>query len=322
MSFASPLRLLLLVAPLALIGAYFWNERRRAGVAVRFTSVDLLASVAPKRPGWQRHVAPVLLLTTIVVLVLGFAEPLRTVHSPRQQATVVLTMDVSGSMIATDVSPDRLTAAKHAADTFVDALPSGIRVGLVAFSTQARVVTSPTSDRTTIKEAINGLTAEGATNTGDAIRVALASAEGVTSGPKGKKVPAAIVLMSDGVPNQAGGQEDAAAAVDDAVAQAKADGVKINTIAFGTDAGTVTIRGETIPVPSDPASMARIASGSGGKTFTAQSANQLKSVYDDIGRIVGYVTHRKKVTATFTGLGLLIGAAAAAAALTWGHRIA
>jgi Ca-activated chloride channel family protein len=181
---------------------------------------------------------------------------------------------------------------------------------------------SPTTERATITSAIDGLMAQGGTATGDAIRVALEAAQSAPAGTGHKKVPAAIVLMSDGVPTQAGGPAAAAQAVDDAVAAAKADGVTIDTIAFGTDVGTVTLRGETIPVPSDPVSMAKIASGTGGKTFTAQSASQLKSVYNDIGRIVGYVTHRRKITATFTGLGLLVGAMAAAAALNWGHRIA
>lgn len=321
MSFASPLRLLLLVAPAALLAGYLVMQRRRKQVAVRFTSVDLLASVAPKRVGWQRHVAPALLLATLLMLTLGFAEPFHTVRTPRQQATVILAMDVSGSMVASDVAPDRLTAAKQAASSFLDALPKGVRLGLVSFSTNARLVVAPTSDRDIVRAALSSLRADGGTATGDAIELSLEAARSVAT--NGKKIPAAIVLMSDGKPTVANGGPNAAmSAVEEAVADAKADRVKINTIAFGTENGTVTVQGEVVAVPSDPEAMAAIANSTGGQTFTAQSAKQLKSVYDDIGRTVGYVKHRKEMTATFTGLGLVLGAIAAGAALVWGYRIA
>lgn len=314
MSFGSPTRLLLLAAPVALLAAYLLLQQRRKSVAVRFSSVDLLASVAPKRPGWQRHLAPALLLFTLLMLTVGFAEPFRTVRTPRQQATVILAMDVSGSMIASDVAPDRLTAAKQAASSFLDALPSGVRLGLVSFSTNARLLVAPTSDRDAVRAGLATLRAEGGTATGDAIALALQAADDKAS---------AIVLMSDGKPTVAGGSPSAAmAAVAEAIADARAADVRINTIAFGTTEGTVTIQGETIPVPSDPAAMAAIASQTGGATFTAESADELKSVYDDIGRTVGYVKHKKEMTASFTGLGLVLAAAAAGAALTWGYRLA
>jgi Ca-activated chloride channel family protein len=320
MSFASPLRLLLLVAPLALLAGYLVMQQRRKQVVVRFTSVDLLASVVPKRAGWQRHVAPALLLATLLMLTIGFAEPFHTVRTPRQRATVILAMDVSGSMVAGDVAPDRLTAAKQAASSFLDALPSGVQLGLVSFSTNARILVAPTSNRDVVRAALRGLRADGGTATADAIELSLQAARSVASG---KKVPTAIVLMSDGKPTVANGSPLAAmTAVEQAVADAKAANVKINTIAFGTAEGTVTIQGETVAVPSDPEAMAAIATNTGGQTFTAQSASQLKSVYNDIGRTVGYVKHRKEMTATFTGLGLVFGAIAAGAALMWGYRIA
>jgi Ca-activated chloride channel family protein len=321
-SFASPLRLLLLAAPIGLVAGYILMQHRRKSVAVRFTSVDLLASVAPRRAGWQRHMAPALLLTTLVLLTVGFAQPLHTVRTPRQQATVILAMDVSGSMVADDVAPDRLTAAKEAADSFVGNLPSGVMLGLVSFSTNAHIVVPPTADRAVVRNAVDALRAGGGTATGNAIQLSLEAARSIDATTQAKKSPTAIVLMSDGKPTQIGGIGAAEQAVNEAVAAAKSANVKINTIAFGTPDGTVTIQGETIPVPSDPEAMARIASSTGGRTFTATSARELKSVYGDIGRTVGYVKHRKEMTAVFTGLGLLLGAAAAGAALTWGHRIA
>lgn len=323
MTFASPIRLLLLVAPLALLAGYLLLQQRRKSTAVRFSSVDLLASVAPNRTGWQRHVAPAMLLLTLLMLTIGFAQPSRTVRTPRQQATVILTMDVSGSMVADDVAPDRLTAAKTAASSFLDALPKGVRLGLVSFSTNARIVVAPTTDRRVVRAALASLRAEGGTATGDAIALSLEAAKSVATSAQVKKIPTAIVLMSDGKPTIAGGNPGVAMqAVANAIADAKADDVKINTIAFGTPDGTVTIQGETVAVPSDPEAMAAIASETGGQTFTAESAKELRSVYDDIGRTVGYVKHRKEMTATFTGLGLVLGAVAAGAALVWGYRIA
>lgn len=323
MTFGSPIRLLLLVAPIALIAGYLVMQQRRKTVAVRFSSVDLLASVAPNRAGWQRHVAPAMLALTLLLLTVGFAQPFRTVRTPRQQATVILTMDVSGSMVASDVAPDRLTAAKTAANSFLDALPKGVQLGLVSFSTNARLLVAPTSDRDVVRAALTTLRAEGGTATGDAIELSLEAARSVATPTQAKKVPTAIVLMSDGKPTVAGGNPSAAmAAVEAAIADAKAADVKINTIAFGTAEGTVTVQGETVAVPSDPEAMAAIASQTGGQTFTAQSAKELKSVYDDIGRTVGYEKHKKEITATFTGLGLALGAVAAAAALAWGYRIA
>lgn len=323
MSFGSPIRLLLLVAPLALLIGYLVLQQRRKHVAVRFTSVDLLASVVPKRVGWQRHVAPAMLLFTLLMLTIGFAQPTRTVRTPRQQATVILAMDVSGSMVASDVAPDRLTAAKQAAASFLDALPKGVQLGLVSFSTNARLLVAPTADREIVRAALTTLRADGGTATGDAIELSLEAAKSVATSTQAKSVPTAIVLMSDGKPTVAGGNPGAAMqAVEEAIADAKAADVKINTIAFGTSAGTVTVQGETVAVPSDPEAMAAIASETGGQTFTAESAKELKSVYDDIGRTVGYVKHKKEMTATFTGLGLVLGAVAAGAALVWGYRIA
>jgi Ca-activated chloride channel family protein len=322
MTFASPLRLLLLGAPVVLLGCYLWMQRRRHATALRFTSVDLLASVAPRRPGWQRHLASALLLSTIALLVVGFAQPAHTVRTPRQRATVILTIDVSGSMIANDVMPDRLTAAKAAAKTFVRALPSGVQLGLVSFSTNAQVDVAPTTDRTSVLSAIDVLQAAGGTATGDAIQLSLKAAASVAVAANSTKVPAAIVLMSDGKPSMSSGSASPSQAVDAAVTAAKTAGVKINTIAFGTDAGVVTIRGEPVAVPSDPAAMAAIASMTGGHTFTAKSASQLTSVYGEIGRTVGYLVHHQDITAWFTGLGLLTAALAAAAALVWSQRIA
>jgi Ca-activated chloride channel family protein len=321
MTFLSSWRLLLLVIPVALLASYLLVQRARRKIAVRFTSVDMLASVAPRRPGWQRHIGAGALVAAMVLLVLGFAQPARAERTPKQRATVMLTLDVSGSMVANDVTPSRLAAAEQAARTFVDALPGGVQIGLVSFSGSAQVLVPPSSDRSTVLAAIDGLKAGGGTATADAIYLALSTITTVPPGADGKLAPAAIVLMSDGTPTIGRGGQSPAQSVVDAAAAAKQANVKINTIAFGTADGTVTMNGQTLAVPSDPAAMAQIASDSGGRTFTAQSASELKSVYSQIGRVVGYDVHRHEITAWFTGIALALAAIGAIAALIWTQRI-
>ena len=173
MSFASPELLLgLLLVPIALIG-YLFVQRRRSRYAVRFTNVDLLSNLVPRSPGWRRHLPPVLYLAAISALAIGLARPSVVLAVPREEATIMLTMDVSRSMRATDVDPNRLTAAQQAATDFVERLPEQFRVGLVAFSTEARLVVEPTTDRAEIREALASLRADGGTAMGDAIDLAL-----------------------------------------------------------------------------------------------------------------------------------------------------
>jgi Ca-activated chloride channel family protein len=321
MTFLSSWRLLLLAGPAALLVAYLLAQRARRRTVVRFTSVDMLASVAPRRPGWQRHIAAGALLGALVLLVIGFAQPARALRTPRQRATVILTLDTSGSMVAGDVSPSRLGAAQQAAKTFVRALPSGVQLGLVTFSNTASVLVAPTSDRTTVLAAIDTLRADGGTATGDAIQLSLNAIAALPPGADGKKAPAAIVLMSDGAPTIGRGDQSATQAVTAASAAAKQAGVHINTIAFGTTDGVVVVQGRAIGVPADPAAMAQIASDTGGRTFTATSASQLRSVYNEIGRVVGYDVHRHEITAWFAGIGLAVAMVAAIAALIWNQRL-
>jgi Ca-activated chloride channel family protein len=233
----------------------------------------------------------------------------------------VLTLDVSGSMVATDISPTRLAAAQQAARNFVQALPSGVQVGLVSFATSASMLVAPTSDRDTLLAAINGLQAGGGTATAAAINLSVKAATSVPAANGNKKAPGTVVLMSDGSPTIGENGMSAAASVSSEDQAAKAAGVKINTIAFGTGNGTVTIDGEVVPVPADPAAMAQIASETGGRTFGAQSAGQLKSVYNEIGRAVGYDVHHRDITAWFIAIALVLMIAAAMGALAWNQRL-
>ncbi|MGH2719534.1 MAG: VWA domain-containing protein, partial [Actinomycetota bacterium] len=204
---------------------------------------------------------------------------------------------------------------------FVDALPAGVQIGLEAFSSTAQMLVAPTSDRASLDAAINHLSAGGGTATAAALQLALNAITALPPAANGKKAPAAIVLASDGAPTIGIGDQDPITSAENEAQVAKKAGVPIHTIAYGTESGTVTIEGEVIPVPADPATMAAIAQESGGKTFTAQSEGQLSSVYTQIGRAVGFTVHKREITAWFTGIGLLLAVAAAAGALFWTQRV-
>ena len=347
MSFASPELLLgLLLVPIALIG-YLFVQRRRSRYAVRFTNVDLLANLAPRTPGWRRHLPPVLYLAAISALAIGLARPSMVLAVPREEATIMLTMDVSRSMRATDVDPNRLTAAQQAATDFVDRLPEQFRVGLVAFSTDARLVVEPTTDRAELREALASLRADGGTAMGDAIDLALdasgavpeatptpdesaapdpsatpeASAEpDASASPEDDAVPVvAQVVLSDGA-NSTGTLEPI-----DAAQRAADLGVPIYTIALGTEDGVVDVPNmfgitEPLPVPPDPETLATIAEMTGGRFFEAPTAEELSAIYESLGSKVGFVQEEQEVTQLFAAAGLLFVLVGGALAAHWFNR--
>jgi Ca-activated chloride channel family protein len=319
--FSEPARLVLIVLPVALLIAYVIVLRARQKYVVRFTSVDLLESVAPRRPGWQRHIAPAVLVAAVLALVFGFAEPTHGVRIPKKKGTVILAIDTSGSMAATDVSPTRLQAAQDAARRFINGLPAGLQVGVTTFSTHAQTVAFPQADRAGALTAIDSLVSNGGTATGDAIFTSLDAAKAVPKTPDGKTVPAVIVLLSDGSPTIGRDGQEAMETVSEADAAAKQAKIPVDTIAFGTRDGTVQIQGELVPVPADPDTMAEIADETGGKSFTASNAKQLKSVYDQIKTTVGYETHQRDITVWFVGLALVLATMAGIAALVWMQRL-
>ena len=321
MTFQSAWRLLLLVLPVALLVAYVLVQRRRHVQVLRFTSVDLLDSVAPRRQGWQRHLPAAALLLTLVVLVLAFAQPAMALRTPKDRATIMLTLDTSASMTSTDVAPSRLEAAQAQATRFVEDLPQGIQVGLVSFDSGARLLVPPTTDRAQLISAIQSLSVGAGTATGPGLRESLAAIAGVPKGTTGKPVPSAIVLMSDGAPTIGDGQRSPSDAADAAAQDARAQGVPVDTIAFGTSGGVVSVRGQDVPVPYDPESMARIAQESGGQSFTAENADQLRSIYAQIGRDVAYTVQTWDLTAAFAGFALLAAVLAAAGSLRWTQRL-
>ena len=319
MNFESPIWLLLLIVVAALAAAYVVEQIRRKRYVARFSNLSLLASIAPKRPGWRRHLTFALLLCALAVLSVGVARPTDAVRVPREKATVILAIDVSLSMKATDVLPDRITAAKRAADTFADVLPPKINLGLVAFAGSADVKVPPTIDRDSFKAAVDGLDLRESTAIGDAV---VSSLEAITTFTRSttvkneKPAPARIVLLSDGSSNKGVTLTVAAAA-------ARSAQVPVSTIAFGTPGGTVDIPGYGPQrVPADTVQLRSLANATGGSFHTAASVEELESIYKDIGSQIGYTTARQDVSYRFLSIGLVFAMVAAASSLLWAGRLA
>jgi Ca-activated chloride channel family protein len=312
--FLAPARLWLLLGVLALAVAYVLVQRRRPAAALRFSELDLLASVLPRSAAWKRHVPAALLLLALTALTTAFARPTGTVQVPRERATVIVALDVSLSMLADDVDPDRITAAKASAASFVEGLPERFDVGLVAFSGQADVVVTPTQDHAAVSAAVRSLALDESTAIGEAVFASLAAARSVATTPREEPPPARIVLLSDGT-NTAG------RSLGEAARAARAAGVPVSTIAYGTPEGTVSVNGELIPVPVDAAALGRLADATGGSSFSAQSGEQLSEVYDDIRGQVGTTSETREITSRVAGVALALAFAAAVTSLVWGTRL-
>jgi len=309
-NFTSPERLWLLAVVAAVAVAYVLLQRRRSRYAVRLPGLALLASVAP-RLGWRKHVASAALLLSMVGATAAFAEPRAEVQVPRERATVVVALDVSLSMAADDVDPDRMTAAKAAAVEFVEGLPATFDVGLVTFSGTASQAVAPTRDRAAVSRAIDELTMGNGTAIGKAVASSLTTAGGAADG--GEEVPAHVVLLSDGA-NTVGRPVSAAAR--DAVSA----GIPVSTIAYGTQEGEVQIDGRRMRVPVDAPALAELATDTGGTAYEAASGDELEDVYAEIGSTVGTTTESREVSAGVAGLALLSAVGAGAAALAWSPR--
>jgi len=314
-SFLAANRLLLLIVVALVAAAYVVLQvRGRQRYAVRFTNLALLTSVAPKRPGWRRHVPAALLVASLVGMVVSLARPARAELVPRERATIILAIDVSISMDATDVRPSRLTSAKAAATSFTEVLPGSINLGLVAFAGSARVVVPPTTERVPVTEAIDRLELAESTAIGDAILTSLEAIESVPEAVDGQPVPAHILLLSDGE-TQVGTPNELAV---EAARQAE---VPVTTIAFGTPEGIITYQGQTIPVAVDEMALAAIAEATGGSFFEAATTEELTSVYQDIGSSIGFETEQREVGSWFTGAAFAFALLAAGTSLVWFSRL-
>jgi Ca-activated chloride channel family protein len=317
MTFQAPWWLLALVAVVAVVVLYVVLQLRRARYAARFTNVALLGSVVPKRPGWRRHAAFGALALGLAALVTSLAVPSTEVRVPRERATVVMAVDVSLSMRARDIEPDRFSAMQTAAKEFVDVLPARINLGLVSFAGTATTVVTPTTDRGQVTTAIDNLQLAESTAIGDAIFTALTAIQNYQSSLDEGSMelpPARIVLLSDGYSTVG---REATQAVD----AANSAEVPVSTIAFGTDYGTLDLDGETVPVPVDRATLEEIADETGGSYSEAASAAELEQVYEDLGSQIGYTTEAQDVSPWFVRGGLLFAFLGIVASLLWTNRL-
>jgi Ca-activated chloride channel homolog len=317
MTFEWPLALFgLLLVPLALLG-YLLVQRRRPKYAVRFTNLDLLANVVERSPGRRRHIPALLVLLALAALLTSFARPHAVLDVPKERGTVVLAMDVSGSMQAEDIEPDRMGAAREAAQDFVDGLPDDFQVGIVPFSTEAQVALTPTDDREIVKETLEGLVAGGGTAIGDAI------ARSVELGRRaaGEDDEAfAVLLLSDGTNTHGRLNPEQAAQ------RAQEAGVPVHTIALGTDDGIVRVLNEfgqivTVRVPPNRAALREVAETTEATFADAPNADALEEVYDRLSTQVGFEEEKRDLTVAFAAAGTLLLLVGATLSALWFQRL-
>lgn len=311
--FLQPDRLWMLLVVPVLVLAYIIATRRKKRTGMRFTNTAVLGRVVRKQSQWRRHLAVALSLLSLVTLVLAWARPNGVDRVPRERATIVLVIDVSQSMAATDVAPSRLDAAKEMSINFVKELPEQYNVAVVSMSGNPATRLGPTTDRTMATRAIQGLTLQDSTAVGDAIFVALSAIQMAPKGDDGSVAPGSIVMLSDG-------QNTSGRSPQQAAGQAREDKVPIHTIAFGTENGSVDLDGKRERVPPDPELMRTIAEISGGTYAAAESAGDLSRVYSSIRSEIGFEEVKKETTATWAGYGLAFAVVAALAAVSLGAR--
>jgi Ca-activated chloride channel homolog len=342
MSFVHPFLLLTLLAVPAVLIAHAALQRRRARYAVRFTNIDVLATVTGGR-SWRRVVPLALFMTSLAALCIGVARPQARTMVPTDKATVILVLDQSGSMFAQDVRPTRLAAAQAAVRTFLDRAPKRIRVGLIVFAGEAQVATPPTSDHELVRTSVDALgtfpEAPG-TAIGDALAAATqlgqeALADGSAASPEGSAAtgssasgssaatsaapPVTVLFLSDGSQTRGTLQPLEGAA------RAKAAKIPVYTIALGTPEGTITrffggFR-RTIPVPPDPQTLSAIAEETGGRFFDARSAEAVRSAYAHLGSTLGRVPGHTEVTYAFLAVASALLVAAGALSALWAPRL-
>jgi Ca-activated chloride channel homolog len=340
MSFVHPLLLLTLIVVPIVAALYLFSERRRARYAVRFTNVDVLATVVSERP-WRRHLPTALFLAALAALCIGVARPQSKTLVATDRAMVILVLDQSGSMFADDVKPTRLAAAQQAVRTFLERAPRRIRVGLIVFAGEAQVATPPTTDHDLVKTSVDALGTfpeSPGTAIGDALAAATqlakqsladgsASPEGRNGGggqgSSAQGTPArplvTVLFLSDGAQTRGVLQPLEGAA------RASAAKIPVYTIALGTPNGTITrdFGGfqRTIPVPPDPQTLSAIAEETGGKFYDARSAEAVQSAYSHLGSTLGRAPGHTEITYAFLAAAAALLVAAGLLAAFWSPRL-
>lgn len=352
MEFHSPTMLWLLLAVPLLIAVYILAQRRRKKFAVRFGSLMLMKQAVVRGPGWRRHIPPALFLLALAVLIFALARPETIVTLPAREGTVILTMDVSGSMNASDMEPSRLEASKAAARAFVEKQPEGVRIGVVSFSDNASIVQSPTSDRAEVIASINRLRPQRSTAIG---RGLLASLDAIFAGdnteaafampyqqvpgqrdrnpyagratpipsptanwtpvPKGSYSPAVIVLLTDGENNQ---YPPPLEIIDQVVNR----GVRVFTVGLGSAAGIVlSNQGRAMRTRLDEATLKKIAEQTDGLYFNASSEKDLRSIYENLSLQLVMRSEKQEITWELAGVAIIFLLVAGTLSMLWFNRV-
>ena len=316
MTLLSPAKLWLLVFVVALAVAYVWLQRERRKRAVRHPDVRLVAAVSGKRASWRRHLVAGALGFAITALIIGLARPAQSEQVPRQEAVVMLAIDESGSMLATDIQPSRLEAAIAQAKRFIESAPANYKIGLVGFDDSGHTLAPPTTDHQSVIDALGRLQRGHGTAAGEGLYTALDDIKAATADNAitSDRPYSAVVLLADGANTIGRPLTDAA--------QAAADQhVPVFAIAYGTADGTVEVNGRTVAVPSDPQSMADVAQTTGGQTFTAESGDELASVYSEIGTTIGHITVQKEFVVACAIAALIAMVVALGGSMLWNPRL-
>ncbi|MDO8690986.1 MAG: VWA domain-containing protein [Dehalococcoidia bacterium] len=321
----------------SLLAAYLLVQRRRRKYAVRYASLSLVKEALGRGPGIRRHVPPALFLIAMATMVFALARPVASVTLPSQQGTVILTVDVSGSMRAEDLKPSRLEAAKAAARAFVEKQLRNIRIGVVSFSSVAAVVQAPTTDREALLAAINRLATQRSTAIGSGILTSLDAifeqpgaaptplprdslslsqpAPAPTPLPRGTYAPGVVVLLSDGQSNTGPNPLQAAK-------QASDRGVRVFTVGVGSPEGIVLgFEGRSVRVRLDEATLKGIADETDADYFKADSETDLRQIYENLGTTVVFKAEQTELTAGFTGVAAFLLLVAGSLSLLWFNRL-
>jgi Ca-activated chloride channel family protein len=341
MSFLWPTSLFFLIAVPVLLGLYIWSQRRRRKYALRYASLSLVKEALGRGPGIRRHIPPALYLLSVAFMLFALARPITVVKVPSQEGTVILAIDVSGSMRATDIKPDRITAAKEAAKAFVEKQGDSVKIGVVSFASDASIVQAPTLDHDLVIAAIDRLRLQRATAIGRAVLTSLDAiwedegSEGdqpsavltqpqnpnapqtpaKTAVPGAAKASASIILLTDGQNNQF---PPPLAIIDQAISR----GIRVYTVGVGTPAGAVlSLEGRSIRTALDETTLKQIAQDTDAQYFLATSDADLKKVYENLSTELVLRTQKTEVTALFTLVAAVFSIVASALSLLWFNRL-
>jgi Ca-activated chloride channel homolog len=316
MSFANPFLLAGLLALPVLVAWYVRRQRGRARDRAAFVLPALAPSVAPDRPGWRRHLPMLAFAAALAVLIVALAGPQATRAVPIKRSTIVLVVDNSSSMAATDVAPSRLVAVQRAAQQFLKTVPSSVAIGVIVFNQTPTVLTPPTTDHAVVARALTGWHADGHTAIGDAMQAALRLLERT---PKASRPPSAMVVLSDGTSTNGANPITVAQ-------QAAAQKIRIDTVALGTSHGTIAVPGRngakvSKPVPPDPRSLAEIAHAAGGQSYAVADAGHLSALYTQLGAKLAHRHVKQKIANEFAGGALVLLLLGSGLSLRWFGRL-